>query len=495
MGKRIVCACEDVSEQDLAEAVRHGFRDVESAKRYTGFGTGFCQGKSCLAGIAHWLEREGGQPREGLAPFTPRPPVAPTAFASFAALDPEALGPPGPGVPPREELPAAPVRPDGPFPERCRVAIVGGGIMGLALAYELAKRGQRDVVVLEAGYLCAGASGRNGGGVRMQWGTPTNIRLARRSLEICRGFAAELGINVWLRQGGYLFLAASPEVARRLERSAELQRRHDVPTRLLTPDGAREIVPELDAAPFLLAAFNPKDAVVFPWPFLWGYAKGAAERGVRVETFTRAVGIEVERGRVRAVVTDRGRLACDVLVNAAGAWSPKVASLAGVRLPNEPHRHEILVSEPLKPFLGPLVSVLDDGLYFSQSMRGEIVGGMGDPKDPAGLESGATLRFLARFSRAFLRTLPGLGALQVIRQWAGCYDVTPDNSPILGETPGVAGFLQMSGFVGHGFMMAPAVAELMASWMAGGERDEIFDRFTLSRFAEGRLEREDFIIG
>ena len=167
--------------------------------------------------------------------------------------------------------------------------------------------------------------------------------------------------------------------------------------------------------------------------------------------------------------TDRGDIACDTVVVAAGAWSPEIAKLADVKLPNEPHRHEILSTEPLKPFLGPLVSVLDSGLYFSQSMRGEIVGGMGDPKEPAGLNMGSTLRFVARFSRALIEQLPQVGHVKVLRQWAGCYDVTPDNNPVLGRTPQLENMLQMSGFVGHGFMMAPAVAERMAAWMTTGE--------------------------
>jgi sarcosine oxidase subunit beta len=165
-----------------------------------------------------------------------------------------------------------------------------------------------------------------------------------------------------------------------------------------------------------------------------------------------------------------------------------------VELPNVPYRHEIVSSEPLKPFLGPLVSNLGTGLYFSQSMRGEIVGGMGDPHEPPGLNQGSSLRFMARYSRALTELMPRLGAVKLLRQWAGCYDVTPDHSPVLGETPGVAGLLQMSGFVGHGFMMAPAVARRMAEWM-GGAQDEIFERFNLRRFAEGRLEKETFIIG
>jgi sarcosine oxidase subunit beta len=200
---------------------------------------------------------------------------------------------------------------------------------------------------------------------------------------------------------------------------------------------------------------------------------------------------------VRKVKTDRGDIACDTVVLAAGAWSPEIAQLAGVKLPNEPHRHEILSTEPLKPFLGPLVSVLDSGLYFSQSMRGEIVGGMGDPKEPAGLNMGSTLRFVSRFSQALMEQLPRVGHVKVLRQWAGCYDVTPDNNPVLGRTPGLDNMLQMSGFVGHGFMMAPIVGALYAAWLSGSPPHELFERYTLSRFAGGNttLEREDFNIG
>jgi sarcosine oxidase subunit beta len=495
MTKAIVCPCEDVSESDLEEAAQLGYRDIESIKRYTGFGTGYCQGKTCLTQVAHFLSSHGKALPEQIVPFTPRPPYRPTELAFYAGIDPDAvLGLPGP-LAARDDFPFEALRPPEPIAERCQVAIVGGGIMGLALAYNLCKRGQRDVVVLEAGYLCHGASGRNGGGVRAQWSTPTNIRLAKRSMALCEGFARELGLNVWFRRGGYLFLARSAETAKRLERSAELHVRHGLRTQLVTADGARDLVPDLDPSSVIVGAFNPDDGVIFPWPLVWGYARGTEKLGGRVHAFTRVEGIEVERGRVHAVQTNRGRLHCDVLVNATGAWSPHLAALAGVTLPNVPQRHEICSTEPQKPFLGPLVSVLDEGVYFSQSMRGELVGGMGDPRDPPGLNNASSLRFLARYSQSVLRTMPRLGSLKVVRQWAGCYDVTPDNSPVLGETPGVAGFLQMSGFVGHGFMMAPAVAELMAEWMAGGHKDEIFDRFTLARFSEGRLEHEDFIIG
>jgi sarcosine oxidase subunit beta len=494
MSKALVCSCEDVTVDDFKGAIEKGYTDVESVKRYTGFGTGICQGKSCLGQAACLISKLSPRPSNPLGPFTPRPPIKPARFALLASLDPP-NGPPPAGSPPPLGLTGFnPGRRSDSIPSKASVVIIGGGIMGLALAYNLAKKGQRDVLVLEKGYLCAGASGRNGGGVRMQWSTRTNIELARRSIDLCKVFARDLGVNIWLRQGGYLFLVRTAEGAKRLEQNVRLQNSLGVPTELIGPDAAREIVPQLTAKGIVAAAFNREDGVIFPWPFLWGYASGCAREGIKVETFTKVTGFTTSSGRITQVQTDRGNVTCDEVVIAAGAWSPMVASLADVKLPNEPHRHEILVTEPLKPFLSPLVSVLDSGLYFSQSMRGEIVGGMGDPLEPPGLEMGSTLGFMSRFSRAILDQMPILGEVKVVRQWAGCYDVTPDNAPVLGRTPGLENLIQMSGFVGHGFMMAPAVAERTAAWMCG-EKDELFTRYNLSRFAEGRLEREDFIIG
>lgn len=495
MSKAFVCTCEDVTAKEIEAAIAKGFTDIESIKRYTGFGTGICQGKTCLSAVARILSQKAGARASAVLPFTPRPPLFPTEMSTLGTFPVDETVPPKGGVPAALGLTFHALRSEMPVREKAQVVIIGGGIMGLALAHNLAMRGVRDVVVLEKSYLCAGASGRNGGGVRMQWGTRTNVELAKRSIDLMKGFAREMGINVWLRQGGYLFLAKSAKIAQRLERSAALHNKYGVPTQLLDPDAAKEIVPQLTMKGVTLAAFNKEDGVIFPWPFLWGYAHSCQRQGVAVETFTQVIGFEVSNGQVRAVKTDRGSIACETVVLAAGAWSPQIARLAGVALPNEPHRHEILATEPLKPFLTPLVSVLDSGLYFSQSMRGEIVGGMGDPLEPAGMNLGSTMRFLSRFSRALTEQVPQAGQVKVLRQWAGPYDVTPDNSPILGSTPGLPNLLHLSGFVGHGFMMAPAVAERMAEWMVRGTQDELFTRFTLGRFAEGRMEREDMIIG
>ncbi len=373
----------------------------------------------------------------------------------------------------------------GALPKQVEVAICGGGVMGLGLAYNLARRGVRDVLVLEQSYLCYGASGRNGGGIRAQWSTEDNIRLMKRSIELCKGFAREMRFNVWFRQGGYLFLARSRATLEALEKSAALQNACGVPTRLLEPAEIPRIVQEIDLEGVAGAAFNPDDGVVFPWPFVWGYAQRARDLGVRIATFTPVEGFEIEGGRITAVRTSRGRVRCHTVVNATGAWSPNLASLAGVELPNRPYRHEILVTESLKPFLGPMVSVLDEGLYFSQSMRGEIVGGMGDPDEPEGLSFESTFAFTARFAHSATRLMPRLRGVRVLRQWAGCYDESPDGHPIVGEVSERPGFIQLVGFGGHGFMMAPAVTELCAEWIAGGDKDPFFDRYTLDRFAGG----------
>jgi sarcosine oxidase subunit beta len=392
---------------------------------------------------------------------------------------------------------------DAPLPEACDVAIVGGGIMGLATAYHLAECSRLRVVVLERSYLVSGASGRNGGGVRMQWGDEGNVQIMMESIEICRGLAQELDINLWFRQGGYLILARTEDGEARLRRNADLHRRLGAPTRLLSGDEAREIVPELDVSSVRLAAFNPEDGVVFPWPFVWGYAAQAIRRGVVVRTHTAVEALEpVADGLVLRLHTGE-RMRASTVVNATGAWCHALNHALGIFLPNRPHRHEILSTEPLKPFLDPLVVDLQTGLYFSQSTRGEIVAGITLPDDPRApgrdetdVDQRSSLRFLAHLGRTLTRLVPIAGHLKVLRQWAGAYDVSPDGDAIVGPSPQVPALVQLCGFTGHGFMMAPAVGRMLARAIALGDRHPMLERWSPARFASGPTkQREDMIIG
>lgn len=412
-----------------------------------------------------------------------------------------------------------------------RVVIIGAGIMGLSTGYHLARRGITDVLIVDRGYLCGGASGRNGGGVRAQFSSETNIRLMQESIRICRAFATEMKINVWFRQGGYLFLARTEERARMLEASVELQNKCGLPTRLLDPSEIRDIVPELNVTGIVRASFNPQDGVVFPWPFVWGYANAARSLGVDLSTFTDVVGMEVTGDRIARVVlrkTRPGEIArwegagptdarnepipsftamsqkapgeritveCDEVVCCAGAWSPELTRMVGVELPTHPHRHEICATEPLKPWLGPLVADLTDGLYFSQSARGEIVGGIGLHPVPPGVNHRSSVEFVTAYSRALVRTVPRLASVKILRQWAGCYDISPDSNPIVGRVDHPCNLTLACGFMGHGFMLAPVMGSLLAEHVATGETSDLFRRWSLRRFKEGRLLQENMIIG
>ena len=387
---------------------------------------------------------------------------------------------------------------DKPMPEACEIAIVGGGVIGLSIAYYLAKRGLTDVVVIERGYLAEGASGRNGGGVRQQWSTEINIRLMQESVELCRRFAVDLGVNVWFRQGGYLFLARDAGELARLEKNIAIQNRCGVQTRMVDPDQARDIVPELDTTGILGGAYNPTDGILFPWPFLWGYARQAAAMGVRIFTQTPVGGLERLPEGGYLVRTPRGAVKARRVINATGAWSPQLAKMIGVEVPTFPIRHEICSSEPLKPFLKPMVSELRSGLYCSQSMRGEIVGGVTIPGHASTYKMGSTLEFLATYARRLVRLMPILGEIKILRQWAGPYDQSPDGNPVLGAAPDHPDFFSACGFVGHGFMMAPIVGKLYAEWLTGDAPHEIFTRYTLQRFTDdsgASYPKEDFNIG
>jgi sarcosine oxidase, subunit beta len=519
--KLILCRCEDVTAADVEHAVASGYSDLEEVKRYTGFGTGPCQGKECLRQVALAIAAAARVPPAAVRPFTARPPLAPTALKLLATPAHGAMKapPPPPSPSPSPSQLKAPLSLKAPrsstgargagsgraaaLPASVDVAIIGGGVMGLAIAYHLARGGMKRIAVLEGSYLAWGASGRNGGGLRQQWSTEMNIRLMQESMEICQAFAHDMRITVWMRQGGYLFLARTRQTRDKLRRSIALQNSCQVPTRLISTDEARDLVPELDTSSFVAASYNPTDAVIFPWPFLWGYARAAAELGVGIHTATPVEAIE-RRGGAFVLRTGRGAVTAERVLCAAGAWSPRVAALAGLALPNRPQRHEIMSTEPLKPFLRPMVSVLESGLYFSQSLRGEIVGGVGLPEvesaageahDPIEVRLGSRLAFLEAMAAGLIDVMPLLGEVKVVRQWAGPYDITSDGNPIVGEAPGLPGFYLCCGFMGHGFMMAPVVAKHYALHLLGKATHPFFHRWRLARFAEGDVEREDMIIG
>jgi sarcosine oxidase subunit beta len=366
-----------------------------------------------------------------------------------------------------------------------RVAIIGGGIVGLFTAYRLLRAGAGPVVVLERGFLSSGASGRNGGGVRQQWETRETVRLMREAVGEWRRFGREFGTNVWFRQGGYLFLAANPAELTRLGQVTEAVRSEGLDGRLLDPSGVPKYAPSLSLDGVLGATFLDTDGTLYPFPAVWGVYDAVRALGGEVRLGVEVTGVRVENGRVSGLATTAGPLDASVVVNAAGGWSGDVSRLAGLAVPNEATRHEILATEPLKPFLDPMVIRLSDGLYFSQTMRGEVVGGLAVPH-PTGTRAGVPTSptFLRAMSRSLVRLVPALAPVGVLRAWSGYYDDTPDGFPVIGEDPRLPGFVHANGFGGHGFMLSPASSKRVAQAVLGERADLDPAKFSPARFLD-----------
>ncbi|MBU6997474.1 MAG: FAD-binding oxidoreductase [Theionarchaea archaeon] len=377
--------------------------------------------------------------------------------------------------------------------EEADVVVIGGGVTGCGIAYNLAKKGLTDVIVLERQVPCVGASGRCGGGIRQQFTTDANITLAMESVRLFEQLSVELDTDIEYEQGGYLIIAYEDEVDQ-FKRNVRLQNSLGLESRFITPEEAREIVPLLNIDPIAGATFCQTDGHANPFRVVHGYARKAQKMGVEISKFTAVTGIVVEDGQIRAVKTDKGTIKTNTVVNAAGAYSRDIASMVGVSLPNKPYRHEILVTEPVEHVLDPMVISFKTGVYFSQQKHGPIIGGIGDPEEPSSYNISASLRFMKRMARTVVELVPAFGHLNVLRQWAGLYDVTPDAQPVLGWTEGVDQFCQANGYSGHGFMIAPKVTELIAELIVDGKPSMPIDDLNLKRF-EGEITGEAYVVG
>lgn len=376
------------------------------------------------------------------------------------------------------------------------VVIIGGGIIGCATAYHLAKLGVKDIVVLEKDFLASGSTGRCGAGVRQQWGLKMNILLAKESIKAFETLNEDLdtGLDIEFKQEGYLMLAYTDHMVEQYKKNVTLQKSMGIEVEFMGPEGAREIVPYLNTEGLLAATFCPKDGHINPFVTTNSYAEAARRLGVEIMTYTEVTGIEVEKGRVVAVNTTRGRIATNKVLNAAGGFSREVGEMAGVKLPTYPERHQILVTEPVAPVQGPMVISLYHGVYCQQTPHGSFIMGFGDPKEVKEHTTSSTWHFMEEMAAKIYTLLPPLAQLRVVRQWAGSYNVSPDAQPILGEVPQVKGFYTAVGFSGHGFMLGPVTAKLMAELISGQEPHLDIKPLSLERFEKGELIQEPSVV-
>lgn len=374
--------------------------------------------------------------------------------------------------------------------------IIGAGIMGCAIAHALAERGLTDVVVVEKDGIGRGATADAAGGIRQQFSTETNIRLATYSVRVWETFAERFGQEIDLRQQGYLFLLTDPAEEPTFRANLALQQRLGVPSRWVVPAEIAALNPFVVVDDVYGGVFCPEDGWVDTYSATMGYAQAARRAGVEIVEETEVTGVARRNGRVEGVETARGSISTPLAIVCAGPQSRLVGRLAGVEIQVDPYRRMSFVTERFEalPQTLPMTIEFANGLYFHPESGGFLFG-MGDRDEPSSFNKTVDESWMVANVEALINRAPAFAEANVMRGWAGFYEVTPDDNPLLGWVPGVGGLAVAAGFSGHGFMQGPAIGACMAELLLDGAATTVdISAFRPSRFDEGVFAQEHNVI-
>jgi len=375
------------------------------------------------------------------------------------------------------------------------IVIIGGGIQGCSIAYNLAKKGAKNIVVLERDTCANGSSGRCGAGIRQQFGTKMNCILARESMKVFKTLPEELDYDIELNQSGYLMLAYTEKEMEQFKKNVILEQDLGIDAKVVTPLEAKEIVPPINLEGILGGTFCQTDGNVNPLYTTFAYAEAGQRLGVKYYSFTEATEIETKNGRILSVMTDKGKISTSIVVNAAGGYSGPVGKMAGIDIPVYSQRHQILITEHIDPLWKPMLMSFSENYYFQQLPNGGILGGYGDPQNEViGENIESTWQFACKMAKKMIKLVPILKDVRMVRQWAGLYNMSPDAQPILGEHPKLNGFYMSVGFSGHGFMLAPISGKLIAELILDGKTSISIDKLDIGRFERGELIHEPSVV-
>ncbi len=366
---------------------------------------------------------------------------------------------------------------------RRRIVIVGAGIAGLVAALEAHAAGCH-VTVLERGYPGGGNSGRNVGRIRRMQLTEELTRVSIAASDYWLEIDALLGgRNPLLFPTTYALVLYGADEAEHLGRLEPMWRATGIDARLHDTASTLERVPVLRGGEVPVGSVLSSALLVHHDAAVHGAYLAAQERGIDVRLGVEALGVETAAGAVVAVETSQGRLAADAVINAADSHARDLAATAGVHVPTHPMRREALVTHSIKPIMDQAVTFYRpyEG-WFNQTLRGEIVAGVTDPAEPAGLNHDSSLPFALRTAALLRQKAPSLMGLHAVRQWAGTYEYTPDRSPIVGAYTGVEGLYGLHGWSGRGMLLAPVCASLLVREIVGGGRDPLMAPFAPARF-------------
>jgi sarcosine oxidase subunit beta len=355
------------------------------------------------------------------------------------------------------------------------VIVIGAGSVGTPLAYFLAREGVRVAVVDRHASPGRGQNRAAIGGVRATHSDPAKIHLCLDSLRIFSTWREEHGDDIGWKQGGYCFPAFREREESILKGLLPVQKAQGLDIDWVDAGEVARLVPGIVEEELRGGTYSPGDGQVSPLRAVNAFAGAASELGAEFRYRETVTGVTISRGRVRGIVTDRGRLSAAAVVNAAGAEAREVGRLAGIDVPVTPDSHEAGITAPVEQFLRPLVVDIRPGaegrtanFYFGQNSEGQIIFCYTPSELFVGTDVECTSEFMPVLARRMIALVPRLGNLMVRRVWRGLYPMTPDGTIILDRVDGIAGLYLAAGMCGQGFMLGPGVGRCMASYILTG---------------------------
>ena len=366
------------------------------------------------------------------------------------------------------------------LPKSASTLIIGGGIQGLSLAFNLAEMGQKGIVVLDAGYWQGGASGRNGTLIRAGFSSTAWSELFKLTLDEWQTWSKRLGENVMFTRRGYTVVAEKASTVAMLEEGAKLHARLGIRSQILDKAKTAKLLPALNQQYVLAAQHQPDGGVAPHHAAMKALHHYCHTHGVGIHYRTKVTGIETTNGRASAVMIGDHRIEADNIVCCAGGHNPEMAGLAGVTLNGHGMKIEAMALEPTRPLIKPAIALIDSLAYFHQTSRGEVVGGTEVPETPH-ISLRSDVPVMADMAKIYLRMFPQLGPVRILRHWGGLIHASKDFAPLLGPHPDLKDFWFSAGW-SYGFAGAPAAGRLLAQAIGRGQTDARMKPFALDRF-------------
>ena len=371
------------------------------------------------------------------------------------------------------------------------VVIIGGGVNGASVAFNLARLGVRRVVLLERRHLGAGASGKSGSLVRMHYTNEAESRLAWESLKVFRNFDAMVGGDCGFEAPGFVQIV-DPAHADALRANVAMQQRLGIDTRLVSREELTEISPDLRVDDVGAAAYEPGSGFADPNATTFAFAAAARRLGATIETDCEALRIVTEGGRVAGVETSRGRVAAPVVVAVPGAWAGRLFDQLGLDFGLTPYRIQVSIFRWPEGFTRRHPAVIDStrsAWIRPEGRAGTLIGvelGAGHA-DPDKYDEGVDEAYVALCREALATRFPAFERSTMRGGWAGMIMMSPDGRPIIDQIPSVPGLFVMLGDSGTSFKTSPAIGRCLAEWIVKGQPETAdLTRFRSTRFAEGQ---------